>query len=445
MTCRPSFLQAVLAVSVVCIARGQTLPAISLADALQRAHRYGAQVQSADFALALAKEDRVQARADLLPSLNALNQFIYTEGNGTPSGVFVANDGVHVYNEQAIVHQDLLNVVRRATVRRAHALEAVAQAKRDVAIRGLNLTVTSDYYAVVDALRKSANAQASLDDAQHFLEITRKLEQGGEAARADTVKAQLTAQQRARDLIDAQLAVEKAKITLAVLIFPDVTRDFTTVDDLDHLPPLEGYAAVDSQSRALSPEVRAARANVLVSHDETNIARYAYVPSLAVDFFYGIDANQFTNVSSEAQATGRSTLPSYLVHNRQNLGYSGQVTLNIPVWNWGATRSRVKQARIHEKQAQLDLSLAVKQLRADVGNAYLEAQSAQAQIASLHDSADLAAESLRLTLLRYQAGDATVLEVVDAQTTLAGTRNAYADGLVRYRVAIAVIQSLAGR
>jgi outer membrane protein TolC len=443
--CRPSFLYAALIFFAAFLAGAQSVPTITLQEALQRAHQYGAQVQSADFAVGLAKEDRVQARADLLPSVSALNQFIYTEGNGTPSGVFVANDGVHVYNEQAIVHQDLLNVTRRATLRRAHALEAVAQAKRDVAIRGLNLTVTSDYYAAVSALRKSTNAQASLDDAQRFLEITRKLEQGGEAAHADTIKAQITAQQRQRDLMDAQLAVEKAKITLAVLIFPDVTRDFNTVDDLDHSPPLEDFATVDSQSRSASPEVRAARSNVLVSRDETNIARYAYVPSLAIDFFYGIDANQFTDVSSEAQATGRSTLPHSLVSNRHNLGYSGQVTLTIPVWNWGSTQSRVKQARIREKQTQLDLGLAEKQLHADIGNAYLEAQSAEAQIASLRDSANLSAESLRLTLLRYQAGDATVLEVVDAQTTLAVSRNAYADGLVRYRVAVATIQSLTGR
>ena len=41
----------------------------------------------------------------------------------------------------------------------------------------------------------------------------------------------------------------------------------------------------------------------------------------------------------------------------------------------------------------------------------------------------------RLTLLRYQAGRAGVLDVVDAQNTLLGARNAYDDGLARYRVA----------
>jgi outer membrane protein TolC len=83
-------------------------------------------------------------------------------------------------------------------------------------------------------------------------------------------------------------------------------------------------------------------------------------------------------------------------------------------------------------------------LNANMSSAYLEAQAAHEQIDSLRGSADLSVESLRLTLLRYQAGEATVLEVVDAQTTLAAARNAYADGLARYRLAVATIETLTG-
>ena len=54
------------------------------------------------------------------------------------------------------------------------------------------------------------------------------------------------------------------------------------------------------------------------------------------------------------------------------------------------------------------------------------------------------AESLRLTTLRYQGGEATVLEVVDAQTTAAQAANTYEDGAVRYRVALANLQTLTG-
>ena len=124
-------------------------PPISLEDALARARQFGGQIQSANLAAQQAREDSVQARAAKLPTVNAFNQFIYTEGNGTPSGVFVANDGVHIYNEQAVVHEELLTLVRHGEVNRALAAEAIARAKVAIASRGLNVTVIQDYFAIV--------------------------------------------------------------------------------------------------------------------------------------------------------------------------------------------------------------------------------------------------------------------------------------------------------
>ncbi|HWF07032.1 MAG TPA: TolC family protein [Bryobacteraceae bacterium] len=417
---------------------------ITLDDALARARQYGTQIQSANLNVALAREDRRQAKAATLPALNAFNQFIYTEGNGTPSGVFVANDGVHVYNEQAQVHEELLSLVRHGEIRRALAAEAVARAKVEVAQRGLNTTVIQDYYAIVSAQRKLANAQTSLREAEQFLDISQKQEKGGEVAHADVIKAQITQQQRQRDQQDADLNVEKAKIALGVLIFPDFRSDFTVEDDLAKPILLPPFAEESAKAVSTSPDLRAAQAGVQQAGYDVNVARYAFLPSLGLDFFYGIDANQFAIHSTNANDTGRSTLPQFEVANRHNLGYSAQATLNIPVWNWGATRSKIKQAAYKQQQAELDLTLAQRTLQGNLATAYREAQTAMAQVASLRGSSDLSAESLRLTLLRYQAGEATALEVVDAQTTLAQARNAVDDGLVRYRVAMANLQTLTG-
>ncbi len=266
---------------------------INLKDALDRARKYGLQLDAATLAVAQAKEDRVQAKAATLPSVNALNQFIYTEGNGTPSGVFVANDGVHVYNEQALVHEDVLSLVRRGEIRRTEAAEAAARAKLDVAARGLNATVVQDYYAIVSAQRKLANVQTSLREAGNFLDITQKQERGGEAAHADVIKAQLQVQQRQRDLQDAELALDKAKIALAVLIFPDFRQDFSVLDDLQQGLVLPPYPEAQSEAKASSPDVKAAQASLLEAGYASNVARYAYLPSFSLDLFYGIDANQF--------------------------------------------------------------------------------------------------------------------------------------------------------
>jgi len=415
----------------------QEPPAITLQDALARARQYGGQVQGANLAVLQAKEDTVQARAARLPSVNAFNQFIYTEGNGTPSGVFVANDGVHVYNEQAVVHEELLSLVRKGELNRALAAEAVARAKVEVAARGLNATVIQNYYAIISAQRKLANAQISVRESQRFLDITQKQEKGGEVAHADVIKAQIDLQQRQRDLKEAALAIDKAKIALGVLIFPNFTANFSVVDDLQQLATLPAMPEAQAAAAASSPDLKVAAAGIQQAGLEVSVARYQYLPSFALDFFYGIDANQFLARTHYAE-------PINGVPYRQNLGYEVQATLNIPVWNWGATRSKIKQAELKRDQAQVDLTLAQRALQSNLAAAYAEAQGSQSQIESLRASVELAAESLRLTVLRYQAGEATALEVVDAQNTVTQARNAYDDGLSRYRVALANLQTLTG-
>jgi outer membrane protein TolC len=420
------------------------MPVISLQDALTRARTYGVQVQSANLAALLAAEDRKQAKANALPSVNGLNQFIYTEGNGTPTGVFIGANGVHEYNEQAQVHQDLLAIVRRGEIRRSAALEAAAKARVDVSSRGLTVTVTQDYYAIVSAMRRTRNAQTSAQEALRFLDITQQQERGGEVAHSDVIKAQLQVQQHDRDFQEAQVNVEKSKIALGVLIFPDLQQEYSVVDDLANnmlLPPLP---EAESLVKNNNPDLRVAQANLQASKYDISIARYGYLPSFNADFFYGINANEFAASSANAPESGRSTLPSYTVDNRQNLGYQALLTLNIPLWNWGATRSKVRQAEIRQEQAKLDLSFAQRQVQGNLATFYREAQLALAQLPSLRESSDLSAESLRLTVLRYQAGEASALEVVDAQSTAALSRNAYDDGLLRYRVALVNLQTLMG-
>ncbi len=407
---------------------GESPLTLSLQNAIERAKATNQQFQSALLNTALAREDRIQAKAALLPTLSYNNQYIYTQGNGTPSGVFVSNDGVHVYNSQGNIHEEFVSAAKIVEYRRTVLAQTIAEAKAQVVARGLVAAVVQSYYALVIGQRHAANAQQSLQEAQRFVDITQKLEKGGEVARADLVKAQILLQQRQRDFQDAQLAIEKARIGLSVLIFPDLKLDFAVVDDLKSPEPLGPFDEIRALATEKNPDLRAAQ--LTLRHETLGIsaARSEYLPTFSFDYWYGINANEFAVRTPE----------------RKNLGSSAQATLSIPVWNWGSTRSKVRQAEFRQRQAQLELSLTQKELYSELNSLYAEARSALAQIDSLRTSADLAAESLRLTMLRYQAGEVSVLEVVDAESTLALARNASDDGLSRYRVALANLQSLTG-
>ena len=401
---------------------------LTLRQAIDRARQYGPSFLAANLAAASAHEDAVQAKAALLPSVSALSQFIYTQPNGTPSGVFVSNDGPHIYNQQALVHGDLYAPGKRADYHRALSAEAAARAKADVAERGLVAVVVQDYYAMAVAERKLDNTRQALGEARQFLDVTEQQERGGETAHSDVIKAQIQVEQRQRDAEDNQLALDKARLAFAVLLFPDFRQDFTVEDDLDSVAALPPFPQVEEMA-GRNPDMRAAQAAVEQQTHAIESARAALLPTLSFDYFFGINANQFALHDPD---------------HANNLGSVAQAQLTVPLWTWGAARSKIRQAQIGLDQARNDLGFTQRQLLSTLQAFYQEAQVAGSQMDSLKRSAELSAESLRLTLLRYGAGEVTVLEVVDAQTTLTQARNARADGLARYRLALAELQTLTG-
>ncbi len=408
-----------------------TAPAtVTLQDALKLARKNNPTFQSAMTDYAVAREDKVQSRAGLLPNVNFNTQAIYTQptaGSTPTSPRFIAGNGVHEYVSQANVHQ-ALSLEGLGSFRRAQAAEAVARARSEIAARGLVLTVVQSYYGFVIAQRKYATSQTLAAEGERFLNISQKLENGGEVAHADVIKAQLQFNQQTRDLLETQLAMDRTRLDLSVLIFSDFNQNFTVVDDLQTPEPLAEFDEVRAAAGRKNPELRAALASVDVAKGDVTTAWGGMLPSVSLDYFYGIDATHYATKTDGAH----------------NLGYSTSATLQFPVWSWGAGYSKLKQANLRRTQAQRELSFTQRQLLANLRTFYDEAQTSRAELESLRKSAELAAESLRLTTLRYQAGEATVLEVVDAQNTLALSRNAYDDGQARYRTALANLQTLTG-
>jgi len=161
---------------------------ITLQDALARARKNSPEYRAAQTAYASAKEDRVQGRAALLPGVDYNAGFLYNQGNGTSTGRYIGANGVHEYLSQGNVHQDI-SLQGIADYRRTLAAEAVAKARSEIAARGLIVTVVQAYYHFVVGQRKYETAQRATAQGQRFLDISQRLEKGGEVAHSDVIKA----------------------------------------------------------------------------------------------------------------------------------------------------------------------------------------------------------------------------------------------------------------
>jgi outer membrane protein TolC len=410
---------------------------ISLAEAIHRAQQNEPAFASALAAQKSAAIDRYLGRAALLPSVVYHNQVLYTQPNGqtnqiVQSGtqlppIFIANNAVHEYISQASINETV-GLKQFADAQVAAANAARASAELEVARRGLILSVVSLYYSVSAFETKQHVLEEALREAESFTDLTEKREAAREGAHADVVKAQLQQQQRQRDLSDGALAADKSRLELAVLLFPDPRTPFST-EAPGPPPALPNREDVNRLASANNPELRSALAGVQAGNAEVTAARAAYLPDLGLNFSYGIDAAQFAKRGPD---------------DVSNLGYSISATLDIPVWDWFSTQKRIKQSEIERDAARVTATAAQRRVIAALEAVYAEAVAARDQMDLLDLSVRTAEESLRLTKLRYSSGEATVFEVVDAETAYLSVETAQAEGVVRYQTALAGLRVLTG-
>ena len=425
------------ALGPITLAQGPAPSRISLPEAIRRA-----QTNEPTFAASAAAQkteaiNSYLAKAALLPTATYHNQMLFTQSNGTTNKggevgnksqpIFIANNAIHEYTSQASINETI-GLRQIADAQAASATAARARAELEIARRGLVSTVVALYYQVSAAEKKRGLFAQALQEANDFTSLTQKREAAREVAHADVIKAQLQQQQRQRDLSDSGVLADRARLELGVLLFPDPRTAYTTEEP----GPPSALPAEDEVNRLASsknPEIRSALAEMRAANAGVLSARAAYLPDVALNFSYGIDAPEFAT-------RGRA--------GENNLGYSISGTVDLPVWDWFSTQKRVKQSEIQRDVAKVNLTAAQRRLIATLEETYKEAAAARDQLDLLDQSVHTAAESLRLTKLRYQAGEATVLEVVDAQNAYLTAETAQADGVVRYQSAFAALQLLTG-
>lgn len=420
------------------LTNAQTAPtALTLTDAIARSQSTNTAYAQAIADSKIAAAQSGIARSALLPGVVYHNQYLYTQPQhiggkpveaGSSSPLFIANNAVHEYVSQASITETLSGALL-TDLRRTEAEAAVAKARLEVARRGLVAAVVVGWYDALANQAKVLTAQQALDEANHFATISSQLEAGGEVAHADVIKANLEVQQRKRDLDEAALAADKSRIDLAILLFPNPLTPYSLDGSLADVQPLPARDAINAAANNDNPDIKAAVAAFKASQLELTSAKLDYLPALSFNYSYGIDSTQFAATSSNGAS---------------NLGYSAYATLDIPVWDWFATRDRIRQSAARKDLAQVELTNTQRQLAASIEELYREAQVAYDATQSLDISVRDAATALHLSELRYQSGEAPILEIVDAQNTLIAMQNSRIDSAARLKSALANLQTLTG-
>ncbi len=408
---------------------------LSLDEALRLANAQASAFHTALLNERIAAEDVRQARAAFLPRVTAPLSYTYTSPAlglqpGEPRAPsFVSADGIGVYDALVNVSGDFDIAGRlRATLAKNRALLAAAHAGAEVARRELAQAVIEAYYglALADAQRRAA--EINLDAAKQFEEITSLLLSGGEVAPVDLTRAQLQTLARRDELEKARGNEGVAAGSLRVLVGYDFTRPIGVTDLALALPSGPEYQQFKAEDVVRRPEFTQLDQQLRATRQEIKIARADRLPSLSYSVNGGFDTD---SVKSPRL--------------KEHTGVSAGVSFSIPIFDWGASRSREQQARLRLEVAENERTIALRGFTQQFYAAQAQVANAAARINLAREGVTKAQDNVAASIARYRAGEAQIVEVTDAQTTLVEQRNALYQAIFDYQTALARLRQATGQ
>lgn len=413
----------------------QSSTPLTIDDALRLANAQASAFQQAGLNEKIAAEDVKQAQAAFLPRVGIATDYIYTSPliGGTPGTPrepsFIANNAINEYQAVLNVAGDIdLSGKLRATLAKNRALLAAAHAGTEVARRVLAQAVIESYYGLALASAERRAAEQNLAAAEEFEHVTSLLLSGGEVAPVDLTRAQLQTTERRDELEKARANEALAAGGLRVLVGYDFLTPIATTELTVAIPVDDEINRLTADMISSRPEFAQFEAERQAAAQEVKIARAERLPQLSYSLNGGFDTD--------------SLRPSNL---KEHSGVSAAFNLSIPIFDWGASRSRERQARLREQIAESQRAQALRGFAEQFYSARAQVISAAARIRLAALGMTLAENNLTASIARYRSGEAQIIEVTDAETTLVAQRQAFSQALFDYQVALAHLRQAAGR
>ncbi len=274
------------------------------------------------------------------------------------------------------------------------------------------------YFGLAFATSNRRAAEQNLSDAEEFERITDLLLQGGEVAPVDMIRARLQTTARRDELEQARTNEAVAADSLRLSVGYDFNAPVATTDLLLETPRTGEIESFSNAAIAGRPEFAQFAAERRAGEQDIRIARSERRPQIT----YSVNGG-FVTDSLRPPTIGEHT------------GASATVGVSIPLFDWGASRSREQQVRLRVEVAESARILAQRTFAQQFFTARAQALSAITRVRLATTGIADAQRNVAASLARYRAGEAGIIEVTDAQNTLNARRTALYQAIFDYQTA----------
>jgi outer membrane protein TolC len=264
--------------------------------------------------------------------------------------------------------------------------------------------VVGSYQSVLYAERALQVAQHEQQTAQALLTDVDQHVKAGLAVESDRMAAEVNAAARKQELIAAQGNLDLAWADLRLAMGVDALPETA-------LAPIEArsFPANTLENELIAaaknrPDLEALGASTQAQKEAVAAARSAFGPKVS------------------AYGNWEQDRPTFAGSGGNNWVAGAQLNLDIlPI----GKREQLARERAAELKANAQLEQARQQLRLDVSRAHIQRQTAELQVETARAAMDQAAESLRIVHNRYNAGLATITDLLRAEDANRASQSDY--------------------
>lgn len=233
----------------------------------------------------------------------------------------------------------------------------------------------------------------------------------------DVLRVQVQLNQAELDLTKAKDGLKLLKLKMAQLTgMPNI--DFLVKDTISNdvilLDEVSQSTAIDNR-----PEIKMLKKAVEIEELQSKILEADRKPTIGLNVS-GIYANgkqiNFTDGSNDLTS------------------YYGLLNVNIPIFDWGSRKQKVKEQEFKVEAQKLELEETEELLSLQIQNAYLELQQAIQKVEITEKSLQQADENLRLNQDRFDVGTVTGKDVLEAQVLWQQAYSDVIDAKANYRI-----------
>ena len=278
-------------------------------------------------------------------------------------------------------------------------------------IQDLLRDVPQAYYRYLGNKARVRASEVSLKEALTSLRSTEQRKKAGVSTIADVLQARSKADQVRLDLVSNRGAVQVSRGQLATAIGWPANTPFDVAEAPGDIP----LDRMEQNTKDLielavrdRPDLAAARAAVRQGEAELQKSESALWPKLIATGNTG-----WTGVNGKVNGVD---------FEGNDTNYYGGLALQIPIFEGFSLRNRVRQATASLEAARAALRAKEESVIADVWTAYYNVHTAAQQVETSETLLVSSKESYNVSLARYRAGAADIVELLNAQSQLAAAR-----------------------